>query len=61
MRISATEVVRDEGTMIVFAGIDDDGINRTFAADRRAAGSILAAMSRGHAPVCDVPRWALLR
>jgi len=60
MKISVIDVVRDEGTVIVFYGVDDDGANRTFAADRRMAEDIIHAMGHGYAPVCEVPDWALL-
>ena len=42
--ITVTEFVRDEGTIVVFRGVNEDGKDVTFAADHRPAGAILQAL-----------------
>lgn len=43
MELTLVGLVRDEGSVVVCAGLDEEGREVTFAADRRAAGEFLAA------------------
>lgn len=57
--VAVTGVVRDEGTIVVLTGLDEDGCTVVFAADHRMAQDILDALSEE--PVVQVPDWAFLR
>jgi hypothetical protein len=60
VEVTVTDVVSDEGTTILFAGVTDDGLTVTFAADHPAAAAILEALRAGQTPVVDVPSWTVL-
>jgi hypothetical protein len=53
--ITATNLLRDEGTLVVFQGEDEDGTSVTFAVEHRYARDIAAAIVNGETPVCMVP------
>ena len=59
--IAATALVRDEGTIVVFEGEDEEsGEIVTFACEHRPAQDIAWAIETGEMPLCDVPSWAIL-
>ena len=59
--ITATALVRDEGTIVVFEGEDEEsGEVVTFACEHRPARDIAWAIEVGEMPLCDVPSWAIL-
>lgn len=64
MLVTAEEVIRDDGTIVVFAGtfISDKGaVHRCFfGADHRPAQDIISAIAAGETPECEVPVRALL-
>lgn len=58
--ISIIDVVRDEGSVVVFRGVDDEGRTVTFAADHRPGQAIIEAMDDGETVQATVPDWAVL-
>lgn len=62
MNVIADELIRDEGTVLVFTGRDDKDRTLTFATDRRPGLEIATAL--GHSDLdevlCEVPEWAIL-
>lgn len=52
--VTVTDLVSDEGTIVVFEGIDEDGTIVTFAADHRMAGGVKPGLA------CAVEQWAIL-
>lgn len=60
LRVTVTGLVRDEGTVLVFAGTDENGEARGFVADHRAGWRIVDALDAGEEVVADVPGWALV-
>jgi hypothetical protein len=59
--VTVTGLVRDEGSIVVLRGLDEDGCNVIFGADHRMAQDILDALGMGDEPVAEVPDWAFLR
>lgn len=60
VNIEATLLLSVEGSVAVFAGLDDDGEVRTFAVDHRMAETIYDALDQVASVPCAVPSWALL-
>jgi len=60
--VEAQEVLRDEGTIVVFKGVDQSGTEVVFVADHRMARDIVEALrTPGEMPPqCFVPGWAIL-
>lgn len=58
--VTVTEFVRDEGTVLVFAGFDEDGDRVLFAADHRPGHDLAAALSRGEQPQAEVEPWQIV-
>ena len=54
-------LVSDEGTLVIFWGIDDNGNEVRFAADHRPAQDILDALAAGEDPLAEVPVYMLRR
>ena len=62
MRICVTDIVRDEGSIVVLQGITTDGTDRVmnFACDHRPAQDIINAISQGEDVEVDVEAWQVL-
>jgi hypothetical protein len=60
MEVTATQLLSDEGTILVFLGETEDGETVTFAADHRPGRDIAAAIERGDSPICEIPEYMLL-
>jgi hypothetical protein len=58
--IAVTQLLRDEGSIVLFQGIDSDGAIVNFGVDHRPARDILDAIEAGEDPVAYVPEWAIL-
>lgn len=55
--ITATGLVRDEGTLVLLSGLTEDNREVVFACERRYAGDILDAVEAGEEPVAEVPSY----
>jgi hypothetical protein len=65
MLVNVTEVIRDEGTVVVFAGQETGtGIRSIhFAVDHRLARDLIEAIADGEdgeAPLAEVEEWQIL-
>jgi hypothetical protein len=58
--ITATGLVRDEGTLVLLSGLTEDNQEVVFAVEHRYAPDILAAVEAGDEPVCDVPGYMII-
>lgn len=47
MEVTVTEIVRDEGSVVLFRGLTDDDTAVVFAVDHRMAGDIIEALING--------------
>jgi hypothetical protein len=63
MEVVVTDVVRDEGSVVLLMGLTTDGSDRviTFAADRRPAAEIAAALALGEDVLCSPEPWQIVR
>lgn len=63
MELVITDVVRDEGSVVLLKGLTTDGSDRviTFAADRRPAAEIAAALAVGEECLCSIDAWQVVR
>lgn len=62
MELCVTDIDRDEGTVVVLQGITTDGTDETwrFAADKRAAITIMETIASGEDVYVEVEGWQLL-
>lgn len=62
MEVTVTEIVRDEGSVVLFRGLTDDGAAVVFAADHRPAQAIVNALIEGDGDdvVCFVEPWQIV-
>jgi hypothetical protein len=60
MEILVTAFVRDEGTLVIFAGLTEFNRPVTFAVEHRYAPDILAAVEAGEEPVVEVPHYLII-
>lgn len=64
--VAVTGLVRDEGTVVILTGHDEEGAEVTFAADARMAQAILDHLAASEAddeidlPVAGVEEWSIL-
>ena len=60
MKLEVMYMVRDEGTIVVFSGLDDEGRDHWFAADHRPAQAIVAALEDDEPVEVEVEPWQLV-
>jgi hypothetical protein len=60
LQVTVTELVANEGTIVLFAGHTEDGTRVTFGCDHRMAGPLAEAVMLDQDPVADVPPWSVL-
>lgn len=58
--ITVTGFVRDEGSLVLLAGLTEDNREVVFACEHRYAQDILAAVERGEEPVAEVPDYLVV-
>ena len=62
LTVIATKVLADEGSVLIFAGIDvETGDEVRFVCDHSVAEPIWWAITAGEEPECAVPDWAVVR
>lgn len=55
--VQVTGLVRDEGTIVVLEGTNDEGETVRFACDHRPAQDIINALEAGQDPEAAVASW----
>ncbi len=60
LNVTATRLVADEGSVVVFEGHDDAGTYITFGSDHRPAQQIVEAIEEEGEARVEVPIWAVL-
>lgn len=60
MTLTVTDVVRDEGSVVLFRGIDEDDRTVTFAADHRPAQAIADALAAGELVEVEIEAWQVV-
>lgn len=61
MEVTVTEIVRDEGSIVLFRGVTDDGSAVVFACDHRPAQDIVNALIEGDEDVtCFIEDWQIV-
>lgn len=60
MHINLTQLVRDEGSVVVFEGLDEEGALVTFAVDHHIAQDLVNLLEAGEDPEVEVPEWSIL-
>lgn len=61
LRVTVTDLVADQGTIVLLGGTDEHGHRVVFSADHRPADAILAAVISDDEPViAAVPSWAIV-
>jgi hypothetical protein len=62
MELCVTDIVRDEGSIVVLQGIATDGTDRVvnFAADHRPAQDIMDAIASGNDVYVEVEPWQIV-
>lgn len=61
MEVTVTEIVRDEGSVVLFRGLTDDDTAVVFACDRRPAQDIVNALIDGDEDViCFIEPWQIV-
>jgi hypothetical protein len=62
MNVTIVGLIRDEGTVVLLAGLGPNGEHLTVAADHRPAQAILEALEAelDEPVVAEVPEWALM-
>lgn len=57
--VTVTELVQDEGSVVLFSGTDESGHQLIFGADHRAAQDLATALESGESPVAAIPGWSI--
>lgn len=61
MNVTVDRIVADEGSVVLFSGLNEEGDRRiTFAADHRPAQAIADALLSGEDPECYVESWQIV-
>lgn len=60
IEVTVTGLVRDEGTLVLLAGLDEENREVVFACDHRMAPPILEAVEAGEEPVAVVPSYMIV-
>jgi hypothetical protein len=60
MEITVDRIVSDQGSIVVFEGLNEDSLRVSFGADHRPAQAIADALASGEEPVCFVEDWQIL-
>jgi hypothetical protein len=60
IEVMVTGLVRDEGTIVLLAGLTDHNEEVVFACEHRYAPDILAAVEAGDEPVAVVPSYMIV-
>lgn len=60
MELTVDRLVRDEGTVVVFSGLDSKGLRHDFAVDHHCAQDIVDAFDGEDAIVVEVEPWQML-
>lgn len=60
MEITVTEIVRDEGSVVLFRGLTDDGTAVVFACDHRPAQELLNGLLNDEEVVAFVEPWQIV-
>lgn len=59
--ITLTHLHEDHGSIVEFAGVDEEGNAVIVAVERRYAYDLVDALARGEYPEADAPDWAVRR
>jgi hypothetical protein len=61
MQVTVDRIVSDQGTVVLFSGLDESQTLRvTFAVDHRPAQAIADALGAGEDSVCEVESWQII-
>jgi len=60
MTITATAVIEDHGSIVVFEGRDEEGWAVQFAADHRPAAELVQAIGEFGEAQCEVPGYMMM-
>lgn len=60
MEVTVTEIVRDEGSVVLFRGLTDDGTAVVFACDHRPAQELLNGLLNDEEVVAFVDTWQIV-
>jgi hypothetical protein len=61
MTVTVERIVSDQGSIVIFEGLDEEGLFWIqFAADHRPAQWIADALSHGINPECHVENWQII-
>jgi hypothetical protein len=60
IELTVTEIVRDEGTVVLFRGDRENGSPVTFAVDRRPAYDIANALAAGEFVEVEIESWQVV-
>lgn len=60
MEVTVTEIVRDEGSVVLFRGLTDDGAAVVFAVDHRPAQELMNGMLNDEEVVAIVESWQIV-
>lgn len=60
MKVTVTEIVRDEGSVVLFRGLTDDGAAVVFAVDHRPAQELMNGMLNDEEVVAIVESWQIV-
>lgn len=60
MEVTVTEIVRDEGSIVLFSGLTDDGGAVVFACDHRPAQALINGMLNDEEVVAFVDDWQIV-
>lgn len=60
MEVTVTEIVRDEGSVVLFRGLTDDGTAVVFACDHRPAQELLNGLLNDEEVVAFVEPWQIV-
>lgn len=60
MEVTVTQILRDEGSLVLFRGLTDDGAAVVFAVDHRAAQGLVDGMLNDEDVIAFVEPWQIV-
>jgi len=60
VEVTVTEIVRDEGSIVLFRGLTEDGAAVTFAADHRPAQELINGLLNDEEVIAIVDPWQII-